>query len=191
MKLSNLLEKKQYVYEKLDRIENHIQRVLGDDYDVEVELPPSIFNVILVSIDTKEDRVCYKVRNSDQLSNILRTIGDELLLSLLEDSKRNFTKPNDLTDGSLFSKIISKNIEVDKATLEIKKHIVDTLNSNEDGDEYEVRVYLDYLSDWLEIEIWDSEDNSFERLIKDDSTLDGILRNDTFKGLLAYLLFEA
>lgn len=52
MKLSNLLEKKQYVYEKLEKIENHIQRVLGDDYDVEVELPNPFFNVILVSIDT-------------------------------------------------------------------------------------------------------------------------------------------
>ena len=165
--------------------------MLGDGYGVEVELPPSIFNVILVSIDTKEDRVCYEIKNNDQLSSILHTIGGELLLSLLEDRKCYFTEPNDLTDGSLFSKIISKNIEVDKATLEIKKHIVDTLNSNEDGDEYEVRVYLDCLSDWLEIEIWDSEGNSFERLIKDDSTLNCILGNSTFKGLLAYLLFEA
>lgn len=165
--------------------------MLGDGYDVEVELPPPFFNVILVSIDTKEDGLCYEIKNNDQLSSILHTIGGELLLSLLEDRKCYFTEPNDLSDGSLFSKIISKNNEVSVDILEIKKHIVGTLNSNEDGEEYKVRVYLDYLSDWLEIEIWDSEDNSFERLIKDDSTLDGILRNDTFKGLLAYLLFEA
>ena len=190
MKLSDLLEKKQYIYEKLDKIEKHIQRVLGDDYDVEIELPPSIFNVILVSIKTTEDRVCYKIRDNDKLSNILHTIGGELLLSLLKDNKFDFTKPTNLSDGSIFSKIISKHDDVNKATLEIKKHILGTLNSNEDGDEYKVRVYLDYLSDCLEIEIWDSDGNSFERFIRDDSTLEGILRNDTFRGLLAYLLFE-
>ena len=187
---SELLVKKQDVWGKLEKIEKHIQGVLGDDYTVGVEITFPIFDVISVGIFTKNNRSDYEIKNNDHLSIILHTIGPDLLLSLLEDRKNNY-KIEEVTSGNgLFDVIISKNKEVEDASLAIKNHVLNVLNSNEDGDEYTVRVYLSSLDEWLEIEIYEDDGGSFERLIEDNETLENIMKLNSFKELLGYLLFS-
>ena len=186
---SELLEKKQYVWEKLDKIEKHIQRVLGDGYTVGVEITFPIFDVISVGIFTKNNRSDYEIKNNDHLSIILHTIGPDLLLSLLEDMKNNYKIEEVSSGNGLFDVIISKNKEVEDSSLAIKNHVLGVLNSNEDGDKYTVRVYLSSLNECLEVEIYEDND-SFERLIEDDKTLENIMNLNSFKELLAYLLFS-
>lgn len=186
---SELLEKKQYVWEKLDKIEKHIQRVLGDGYTVGVEITFPIFDVISVGIFTKNNRSDYEIKNNDHLSIILHTIGPDLLLSLLEDRKNNYKIEEVSSGNGLFDVIISKNKEVEDSSLAIKNHVLSVLNSNEDGDKYTVRVYLSSLNECLEVEIYEDND-SFERLIEDDKTLENIMNLNSFKELLAYLLFS-
>jgi len=187
---SELLEKKQEVWEKLEKIEKHIQRVLGDGYTVGVEITFPIFDVISVGIFTKNNRSDYEIKNNDHLSTILHTIGPDLLLSLLEDRKNDYKIEEVSSGNGLFDVIISKNKEVEDASLAIKNHVLSVMNSNEDGDEYTVRVYLSSLDEWLEIEIYEDDGDSFERLIDEDKILENIMNLNSFKELLRYLLFS-